>query len=221
MHQPYQSEVAIPVAKQTIVSGNLTIPEETKGLVIFSQNRDNDRLSALNKMVADYLVQQGFSTLLFNFLATKEDSANESRNSVRTLAERLVIVSEWLLSFEITMNLHQAYFGTNEDAAAAIYATAAEGTEIAAVVLCGGRPDLAMEVLPTLQTPTLLIVGSNDNEVLQFNQKAFESMHSPKRLEVISGASHAFEEKGTMEKVCVQATAWFEQYLHPIRMIHR
>jgi putative phosphoribosyl transferase len=220
MQQPYQSEVAIPVAKQIIVSGSLTIPEETKGLVIFSQNSDSNRLSALNKMVADYLVQQGFSTLLFDLLAS-ERFAYENHNAVRSFAERLVIVSEWLLSFEKTINLHQAYFGTNKDAAAAIYAAAAEGTEIAAVVLCGGRPDLAMEVLPALQTPTLLIVGSVDSEVLHSNQKAFETMHCPKRLEVITGASLFFEEKGTMEKVCVQASSWFEQYLHPIRMIPR
>lgn len=220
MQQLYKSDIDIPVNNHMVVSGNLTIPEDAKGLIIFAHGSGSSRLSPRNRMVADYLVQQGFATLLFDLLTSEEDREYQSRFNIRLLAERLVIVSEWLLSFDKTSNFHQAYFGASTGAAAALYAAAAEGTDIAAVVSRGGRPDLAMEVLPTLQSPTLLIVGGDDSEVLQLNRKALAAMHCPKQLEVIPGASHLFEEKGAMEKVCVKASSWFEQYLHPIRMIH-
>lgn len=219
MQQPYIAEIDIPVDRHVIVSGNLSIPTDAKGLVIFTHSTANSRLSQPNRVVADYLLQQGFATFLFDHLAPGEGDIHDRNSNIRLLAERLIIVSEWLLFSEQTSNYHQAYFSTSTGAAAALYAAAAEGAEITAVVSRSGRPDLVMEVLPTLQTPTLLIVGSNDHEIVTINQKAFEVMHCPKRLEVIPGASHLFEEAGAMEKVCVQAAAWFEQYLHTIRMI--
>lgn len=214
-----KTEISISVGNHETVTGNLTLPDRAKGIIVFSHGFGSSRLSSRNSMVADYLVQQQFGTLLFDVLITDEHNEHQNRNNIRLLAERLVIVSEWLMSFEKTNNLHQAYFGAGTGAAATLYAAAAEGTEIAAVVSCGGRPDLAMEVLPTLQSPTLFIVGGYDSEVLLLNQSALAAMYCPRRLDVIPDATHSFEEKGAMEKVCIFTFSWFEQYLHPLKMI--
>lgn len=209
----------IPVGRGISVTGNLTIPPDAKGIVVFSHGSGSSRLSPRNQMVADYLVQQKFGTLLFDLLTPEEDRDYENRFNIRLLAERLVAVSEWLYTSPQTKGYSQAYFGASTGAAAALYAAAAEGSEIAAVVSRGGRPDLAMGAFTTLRCPTLLIVGGDDSEVLQLNKKALAQIQGTKKLEIVPGATHLFEEKGTMEQVCVLASAWFEQYLHPIRMI--
>lgn len=221
MLPPSKTDLSISIGNNRTVAGNLILPDNAKGLVIFSHGGASNRLSPRNKMVSDFLAQQHFGTFLFDLLTREEINDHANRHNIRLLAERLIIVSEWLLSYDQTKNIHQAYFGASTGAAAALYAAAAEGSEIAAVVCRGGRPELAMEVLPTLQAPTLFIVGSNDDDVLLLNQKALSVMHCPRRLEVIADASHLFEEKGAMEKVCLSTAGWLEQYLHPMKMLSK
>jgi putative phosphoribosyl transferase len=215
----YTEPLSIPVGKGIEVTGDLTIPPSARGIVVFSHGSGSSRLSPRNRMVADYLVQQQFGTLLFDLLTPEEDQDYDNRFNIRLLTERLVAVSEWLYTYPQTKTYSQAYLGASTGAAAALYAAAVEGSEIAAVVSRGGRPDLAMEAFTTLQAPTLLIVGGADTEVLHLNQKALALMHCTKKLEIVSGATHLFEEKGAMEQVCVLAGNWLQQYLHPVRMI--
>lgn len=215
----YNEQLSIPVGNGIEVTGNLTIPPRAQGIVVFSHGSGSSRLSPRNRMVADYLVQQQFGTLLFDLLTPEEDQDYDNRFNIRLLTERLVAVSEWLYTYPQTKTYSQAYFGASTGAAAALYAAAVEGSEIAAVVSRGGRPDLAMEAFTTLQAPTLLIVGGADTEVLHLNQKALAHMHCTKKLEIVPGATHLFEEKGAMEQVCVLASNWLQQYLHPVRMI--
>lgn len=201
------------------LTGDLTIPPGSRGIVIFSHGSGSSRLSPRNRMVADYLVQRQFGTLLFDLLTPQEDQDYDNRFNIRLLAGRLVAVSEWLHLYPEAKDYSQAYFGASTGAAAALYAAAVEGAKVAAVVSRGGRPDLAMEAFATLQAPTLLIVGGADTEVLHLNEKALAQMHCTKRLEVVPGATHLFEEKGAMEQVCVLAGNWLQQYLHPVRII--
>lgn len=215
----YNEQLSIPVGNGIEVTGNLTIPPRAQGIVVFSHGSGSSRLSPRNRMVADYLVQQQFGTLLFDLLTPEEDQDYDNRFNIRLLTERLVAVSEWIYTYPQTKTYSQAYFGASTGAAAALYAAAVEGSEIAAVVSRGGRPDLAMEAFTTLQAPTLLIVGGADTEVLHLNQKALAHMHCAKKLEIVPGATHLFEEKGAMEQVCVLASNWLQQYLHPVRMI--
>lgn len=219
MQTPNTKVLSIPVGSGVSVTGDLTMPPDAKGIVVFSHGSGSSRLSPRNTMVADYLVQQGFGTLLFDLLTPEEDRDYENRFNIRLLTGRLVAVSEWLYSHPQTKDYSQAYFGASTGAAAALYAAAVEGSEIAAVVSRGGRPDLAMAAFTTLRCPTLLIVGGADTEVLQLNRKALEQIQGPKRLEVVPGATHLFEERGAMEQVCVLAGAWFEKYVHPIKLI--
>lgn len=219
MSTSFQKTLSIPVGNGIEVTGDLTIPNEARGIVVFSHGSGSSRLSPRNRMVADYLVQRQFGTLLFDLLTPEEDQDYDNRFNIRLLTERLVAVSEWLYAYPQTKGYGQAYFGASTGAAAALYAAAVEGAEIAAVVSRGGRPDLAMEAFTTLQAPTLLIVGGADTEVLHLNQKALDHMHCTKKLEVVPGATHLFEEKGAMEQVCVLAAHWLQQYLHPVRMI--
>lgn len=215
----FSKTLSIPVGRGIEVAGDLTIPPNARGIVVFSHGSGSSRLSPRNRMVADYLVQRQFGTLLFDLLTPQEDQDYDNRFDIRLLTERLVAVSEWLNTFSQTKGYSQAYFGASTGAAAALYAAAVEGSEIAAVVSRGGRPDLAMEAFTTLQAPTLLIVGGADTEVLHLNQKALEQMHCTKKLEIVPRATHLFEEKGAMEQVCVLAGNWLQQYLHPVRMI--
>lgn len=219
MTTPLKKTLSIPVGKGIEVTGDLTIPPGATGIVVFSHGSGSSRQSPRNVKVADYLVQRQFGTLLFDLLTPEEDRDYDNRFNIRLLAERLVLVSEWLYAYPETKEYTQAYFGASTGAAAALYAAAVEGSEIAAVVSRGGRPDLAMEAFTTLESPTLLIVGGNDSEVLQLNRKALDHMHCTKKLEIIPGATHLFEEKGAMEQVCVLAGSWLQQYLHPMRMI--
>lgn len=219
MNTHFKKTVGIPLVNGIEVTGDLTIPADAKGIVVFSHGSGSSRLSPRNRMVADYLVQQQFGTLLFDLLTPEEDRDYDNRFNIRLLTERLVAVSEWLYSFPQAKGYSQAYFGASTGAAAALYAAAVEGSGIAAVVSRGGRPDLAMEAFTTLKAPTLLIVGGADTEVLHLNQKALDHMHCIKKLEIVAGATHLFEEKGAMEQVCVLAGTWLQQYLHPVRMI--
>jgi putative phosphoribosyl transferase len=166
-------------------------------------------------MVADYLLEHDLGTFLFDLLSKEEDLTYSNRFNISLLGKRLVMATQWLEEQDITKGLHYSYFGASTGAAAALIA-AAILPQITAVVSRGGRPDLAMESLPNVKAPTLLIVGSKDYDVLQLNQKAFDKLETEKELVEVEGATHLFEEPGTMEEVCALAASWFEKHLQPV-----
>jgi putative phosphoribosyl transferase len=211
-----KKDVSIPADDQ-IVQGELCIPAEAHSLVIFAHGSGSSRFSPRNQMVASFLWQHNLGTLLFDLLTKPEDATYQNRFNIKLLAQRLIFATEWLQGQPDTKDFHFGYFGASTGAAAALMAAVAL-PDIAAVVSRGGRPDLAMEALYSVHAPTLLIVGGNDSDVLRLNQKALDLLHCEKKLEVVPGASHLFEEEGTMEQVCYLAASWFERYLLP-RMI--
>jgi dienelactone hydrolase len=197
------------------LSGILEIPRNAKGVVLFAHGSGSSRLSPRNQFVARVLNKKGFATLLMDLLTEDEegvdDRTGELRFNVDFLARRLARATEWLRENEETNNLKIGYFGSSTGAAAALIAASKVGG-IFAVVSRGGRPDLAMESLREVSSPTLLIVGGNDTEVIGMNEMALTELKSEKKLEIISGATHLFEEKGTLENVANIAADWFTRY---------
>lgn len=192
--------------------GDLFIPKDAHSLVIFVHGSGSSRLSPRNKTVANFLHKNNFGTLLFDQLTYEEDLNYANRFNIELLTKRLIHVTEWLGSINETKNLKLGYFGASTGAASALKA-ASYLPQIEAVVSRGGRPDLAMEDLKRVKAPTLLIVGSLDTEVIQLNKDAYTRLSGLKELKIIKGASHLFEEPGTMDEVTHAATEWFLQYL--------
>jgi putative phosphoribosyl transferase len=168
-------------------------------------------------MVASYLNEQGIATFLFDLLTHDEDRNYENRFNIALLAQRLKEVTRWIEQQKDYSPFRIGYFGASTGAAAALIA-ASELPQIAAVVSRGGRPDLAMIEIPLVKAPTLFIVGELDTQVLKLNEKAFQLLNCNKKLEVVPGATHLFEEKGAMEKVCVLAANWLEMHLQPLEL---
>jgi putative phosphoribosyl transferase len=206
-------QVTIPIV-QDFSQGELFIPENAATIIVFAHGSRSSRFSPRNKMVADYLQNHRLGTFLFDLLTTQEDADFQNRFNIELLAKRLVAATEWLQSQTETKGFYFGYFGAGTGAAAALIAASMK-PQITAVVSRGGRPDLALESLPGVKAPTLLIVGSKDEEVLQLNQKAFINLNCEKKLEVVRDATHLFEEKGKMEEVCSLAANWFLQHLQP------
>lgn len=217
MELHYHDEVEIPIGK-VILKGELIVPLKAKGIVIFSHGSGSSRLSQRNQMVAHYLQQKKFGTLLFDLLTEKEDQQYHNRFDIDLLTKRLIGTTEWLEKQAAAQGCRLGYFGASTGAASALKA-AAYLTEIGAIVSRGGRPDLAMGSLSKVEAPTLLIVGSLDTDVLRLNQEAYIQLECEKALEVIRGATHLFEEQGKMNEVCERAGAWFEKYLVPVEAI--
>jgi len=193
--------------------GTLGIPPGAEGIVIFSHGSGSSRLSPRNTFVADVLRDGDIGTLLFDLLTPEEDRVYQTRFDIDLLTERLVRVTRWLMRQPAVERLNLGYFGASTGSASALRAAAELGAEVRAVVSRGGRPDLAMEALPRVRAATLLIVGGNDPVVVELNQQAFTGISAPRRLEVISGATHLFEEPGALETVATLATEWFREYL--------
>ncbi len=196
--------------------GILTIPQNAQAIILFAHGSGSSRLSPRNQFVADILNKQGFATLLMDLLTEEEevidDKSGELRFNIEFLAERLDRASNWLRKNKETEHLKIGYFGSSTGAAAALIA-ASKTKDIFAIVSRGGRPDLALEFLENVSSPTLLIVGGNDDEVIEMNKKALEKLNSKKKLEIIPGATHLFEEEGALEKVSEIAANWFVEYL--------
>jgi dienelactone hydrolase len=211
MDYSFNKEVIIP-ARKTELQGKLTIPANAKGVVIFAHGSGSSRMSPRNQMVAHYLQANGFGTLLFDLLTGEEDKNYSMRFDIDLLTKRLVSATEWLQQMPVAKDTHIGYFGASTGAAAALKA-AAFLPQIDAVVSRGGRPDLAAESLSKIESPVLLIVGGLDYEVLKLNQQAYIFLEGEKKLEVIAGATHLFEEHGAMEQVCEKAMKWFQKYL--------
>ena len=195
------------------LEGMLAIPEGAKGLVIFAHGAGSSRLSPRNNFVAEEIRKKGVGTLLFDLLTEEEDEIYENRFDIPLLADRLKIVTEWVKKQSETKNLNIGYFGSSTGAAAAIIAASDIGPEIKAVVSRGGRPDLAGEALSQIQSPALFMVGGDDFGVIELNQESYDLMKCKKELKIISGATHLFEEPGTLEEVAHLAAEWFKKYL--------
>lgn len=196
-----------------VLEGNLEIPDNAKGIVLFAHGSGSSRHSPRNNYVAQVLREGGLGTLLLDLLTEEEDLDYERRFDINLLASRLNLTTQWLET-NVPRNLAIGYFGASTGAAAALKAAAALGNTIGAVVSRGGRPDLAEEELPLVVAPTLLMVGGSDDGVIQLNQQAYEKLESKKELTIIPGATHLFEEPGALEKVAILAKNWFRQYLN-------
>lgn len=195
------------------LEGALAIPQHAQGLVVFAHGSGSSRFSPRNNFVAQVLRRAGIGTLLMDLLTEREDAVYETRFNIDLLTDRLLLATHWLQKQPYTKHLVPGYFGASTGAAAALKAAAALGSSIGAVVSRGGRPDLAEEALKHVQSPTLLIVGGNDKAVLHLNREAFARLAGEKELVIVPGATHLFEEPGTLERVAQEATQWFTQYL--------
>lgn len=196
-----------------ILEGELIIPETAASIIIFCHGSGSSRFSPRNKMVATQLQEYNFGTLLFDLLTKEEDEAHYyTRFDIQLLCNRLIGVTEWLENFPQAHHCKLGYFGASTGAAAALYA-AASLPQIHAIVSRGGRPDLAADVLSQITTPTLLIVGSLDHEIIALNRLAYERLQGPKKLLIIEGAGHLFEEGKAMDQVAEDAAIWFNLYL--------
>lgn len=215
MNYTFNDSVRIELKDAHLV-GDLAIPENASGLIIFSHGSGSSRLSSRNRFVADHLQRSGFATLLFDLLTEEEDREYSNRFDIPKLTRRLIDTTYWVQQDPRTSGFNLAYFGASTGAASAIGAAAAEGPEIVkAVVSRGGRPDLADAVLPDLRVPTLLIVGGKDEEVLALNMQAQDQMQCIKDLEIVPDATHLFEEPGALEMAAQLATDWFRKYVKP------
>lgn len=193
--------------------GELAVPAETAALVLFVHGSGSSRLSPRNQSVAQALQQHGMATLLFDLLSEIEASDRRKVFDIDLLSERVEQALDWVRSQATLSHLRIGLFGASTGAAAALVAAAVRPGQVDAVVSRGGRPDLATPRLPGVHAPTLLIVGGADGEVLAFNRAALRGLRCVKRLEVVPGATHLFDEPGTLESVTELAAAWFETHL--------
>lgn len=207
-------EVKIKIDRVRL-GGILKLPDKTRGLVIFAHGSGSSRLSPRNKLVADFLNEARFATLLFDLLTAEEDEIYANRFNIPLLADRLASATAWALEQTAVKHLPIGYFGASTGSAAALIAAAKLGATIQAVASRGGRPDLAEDVLGKVPAPTLLIVGGHDPEVIELNQSAYEQLTCIKELKIVAGATHLFEEPGALEEVSRLAADWFSKYLRP------
>jgi putative phosphoribosyl transferase len=210
--------VRVP-AGPVVLEGNLEIPEGATGIVLFAHGSGSSRHSPRNRAVARSLQVDGLGTLLVDLLTPDEEMADDASGRLRfdidLLAERLVGATDWLAKEPATHKLRVGYFGASTGGGAAIVAAAQRPNIVRAVVSRGGRPDLAGSALGRVRVPTLLIVGGEDRPVLAMNRNAFDRIQAKKRLEIITGATHLFEEPGALEQVARLAAAWFLEFLTP------
>jgi dienelactone hydrolase len=214
--QPWTGEIRV-TSGFVQLNGSLDIPANARALVLFAHGSGSSRNSPRNRRVAQMLQHAGLATLLFDLLTREEESADaltgHLRFDIEFLAARLRVATKWAAQDQRTAPLHMGYFGSSTGAAAALVAAADEHADIGAVVSRGGRPDLAREALSRVRAPTLLIVGGEDDAVIPLNEMALERLHCEKHLEIVPGATHLFEEPGTLDTVAQLAARWFNQHL--------
>jgi dienelactone hydrolase len=216
---PSEKEQAVHLpAGLVTLEGNLNYPENAQGVVLFAHGSGSSRHSPRNQAVAQVLRRSGFATLLLDLLTVEEEAQDRYsahlRFDIKLLAERLAAATEWLRHNEETKNLNIGYFGASTGAGAALVAAAQLPESVGAVVSRGGRPDLAGAALLRVRAPTLLLVGSLDVPVIAMNQEALARLDAAeKKLVIIPGASHLFEEPGTLDEVARLAAGWFTQHL--------
>ncbi len=213
----FGKEVFIKLTDEEVtLAGILTIPEGATGIVVFAHGSGSGRFSPRNQFVAQFLAKEGLATLLMDLLTTDEEAIDqetrEFRFNVFLLAKRLSGASKWLRQLGLTSSLNIGYFGSSTGAAAALISAAEEGSVISAIVSRGGRPDLAGPELSRVKVPTLFIVGGNDLGILDQNRDALDQLAGPKQMMIVPGATHLFEEPGTLEQVERLAADWFKKY---------
>jgi pimeloyl-ACP methyl ester carboxylesterase len=210
--------VQVPIGEASL-QGDLGLPAATHGIVLFAHGSGSSRHSRRNQYVARVLEQRDLATLLIDLLTPQEEAIDEHtaqyRFDIPMLAGRLVTIVDWLRSRQETSSLPIGLFGASTGGGAALMAAARRPKEVAAVVSRGGRPDLADEALAKVMTPTLLIVGGLDTPVIQMNRDAMRQMRGDVKLHIVPGATHLFEEPGTLERVAELAGNWFVRYLQP------
>ena len=216
-NQPTLREVRIPSADARLY-GDLVLPQQFRGIVLFAHGSGSGRHSARNRQVARSLQQAGIATLLFDLLTVEEEQVDvrtrEHRFDIALLTRRIQDATEWATAQPELKRAAVGYFGASTGSAAALIAAARLGDRIAAVVSRGGRPDLAgPAALEAVTAPTLLIVGGADHGVIELNQEAYRRLHGEKRLDIVAGATHLFEERGTLEQVEQLAASWFSRHL--------
>ena len=211
-----EREVVIPAGEATL-AGDLTIPAGAKAVVLFAHGSGSSRRSPRNAWVAAHLQRAGIATLLFDLLTIAEEERDlytrQHRFDIPLLARRLVAATQWTDAQPELRTLAAGYFGASTGSAAALIAAADRADRIGAVVSRGGRPDLAETALPAVRAATLLIVGGNDDVVLELNERASARMTCERRLAIVRGATHLFEESGALEQVATLAAEWFVEYL--------
>jgi pimeloyl-ACP methyl ester carboxylesterase len=205
-------EIDIPLSAVTL-KGDLVIPENAAGIVIFSHGSGSSRFSTRNRAVAEYIQKQNIGTLLFDSLTEEEDQIYENRFNIDLLAIRLIETTEWLRTYKEAVDLPLSYFGASTGAASALRAAAYFGDTIKAVVSRGGRPDMALGALNQVKAPTLLIVGGMDIPIIEMNKFAFDELQSVKEMKIIPGATHLFEEPGKLHEVATSAISWYKRHL--------
>jgi pimeloyl-ACP methyl ester carboxylesterase len=214
----FKIPVAVPMDGQSL-PGDLVIPDGARGIVLFAHGSGSSRHSTRNQFVARTLERGRLATLLIDLLTPAEEIVDERtaqyRFDIPMLAGRLVTIVDWLRRRKDTSSLPIGLFGASTGGGAALIAAADRPGDIAAVVSRGGRPDLAGAALPSVAAPTLLIVGGFDAPVIEMNRDAMKQMRGEVKLEIVPGATHLFEEHGTLERVAELAGAWFERHLQP------
>lgn len=211
--------VTIP-SKKVHLDGILFVPKEAEGLVLFVHGSGSSRFSVRNKQVAHVLNEAKLATLLFDLLTPEEevidDQTRELRFDIHFLASRLMDATDWCMEQSAIGSLPMGYFGSSTGGGAALVAAANKENLIKAVVSRGGRPDLAGQSLANVKAPTLIIVGGKDEAVIEMNQSAMEKMHCVKKMEIVAGATHLFEELGTLDQVAHLAKMWFTRFLKKV-----
>jgi dienelactone hydrolase len=211
MKQVAKREIRIPVAGSGIsLTGNLSVPEGADNIVIFSHGSGSSRHSPRNQNVALFLNKHNIATLLIDLLSQEEDSIYENRFNIELLTNRLVTVTEYVHRNPELKKLHIGYFGASTGAASAINAAARLEDITEAIVSRGGRPDLAVQGLPFVEAPTLFIIGGLDTDVIKLNKDAYNRLNCKKKMQIIDGASHLFEEPGKLDIVSELAADWFQ-----------
>lgn len=202
--------IIIPIFNVRL-KGRLRIADNQKGLIIFSH--DSGRLSSSNNYIAEHLQQEGFSSLLLDLLTEREDLICENRFNIGLLSQRLVKVTEWIIDYEELTDVPIGYFGASTGAASALYASAQLKDKIKIIVSQGDRPDIAMPILHSIKAPTLLIVGGNDDAVVQLNRKAYAELGGIKKMEIVEGTTYLFGELGKLEELAELSLKWFNKYV--------
>jgi len=210
-------ETIVRLTRGTLsLEGVLGLPAQARGVVIFAHGSGSGRFSPRNNFVARQLQQGRVATLLIDLLTPDEAEDRRKVFDIDLLADRVLWAKTWLERDTRTKGLGLGYFGASTGAGAALQAASRDPSSIQAVVSRGGRPDLAEPYLPSVMAPTLLIIGGDDEPVIEMNRAAYRLLTCPKRLIIVPGASHLFEEPGTLEEVAQHALDWFQQHFHPV-----
>jgi putative phosphoribosyl transferase len=214
-----EERLVLIAAGPVTLEGNLALPERARGVVLFAHGSGSSRHSPRNRHVARLLNKAKLATLLIDLLTSDEEALDQwtaqLRFDINLLAERLVLVTDWVTQHPDTRDLRVGYFGASTGAGAALVAAAARPLVVDAIVSRGGRPDLAGPALARVRAPTLLIVGGNDFQVIELNRAALAQLRCEKQLVIVPGATHLFEEPGALDEVARLAREWFERHLMP------